>query len=77
MTPTRARLTDALSALHWSWTTFATVCGVSTATVRRWCSEAYVIPPALLAWVERAAAWHRDNPAPPKPGRDDQAPGSH
>ena len=61
-----ARLTAALTTLHWSQATLAQELDVSAQTVRRWVSERYVMPEALLSWLERLAGVVRDTPAPRK-----------
>jgi transcriptional regulator with XRE-family HTH domain len=57
-------LRRALATIRWSMTEFAEACGVSATTVRRWSAGTRDMPPAVSAWVNAAAAWHRDNPVP-------------
>jgi plasmid maintenance system antidote protein VapI len=62
MTP--ARFLACLAALHWSQRGFAAVIGYDDRLVRRWVAGERPIPPAIAAWLERAAAWHEANPPP-------------
>ena len=59
-----SRLHDALRTLRWSQRTLADFFRVNERTVRRWAAARYPIPAASLTWLERVAAFVRDNPAP-------------
>ena len=62
-----ARLNAALDALHWGGVALAAQTGVNDRTARRWISGQNPPPVAILTWVERLAAFHRENPAPVTP----------
>lgn len=53
----------ALASLRWSQRGLADVLGVDERQVRRWAAGA-TIPPAVAAWITKAAAWMDRNPPP-------------
>lgn len=61
MTP-GAQLDALLSELHWSRRTLGGILGRTETTVRRWASTEP--PAAVLAWLQRLAAFHRRYPGP-------------
>lgn len=63
MTPT-ARLSAAMDTIGWGPQTLAERWNVNERTVRRWLAGQNDPPEPLLSWLERAAAWVRDNPPP-------------
>ena len=62
MTPTRLR--DCLALLRWSQRGLAEALGCDDRLVRRWASGDGSVPPDVVEWLERAAAFHIANPAP-------------
>lgn len=53
----------ALASLRWSQRGLADVLGADERQVRRWAAGA-TIPPAVAAWITKAAAWMDRNPPP-------------
>ena len=58
------RLRAALASLHWSGRLLAALLRRDSRQVRRWTSGAYDPPEAVLAWLERLAAFHVEHPPP-------------
>jgi DNA-binding transcriptional regulator YiaG len=63
MTPT-TRFTTALSTIGWGSSVLAHRLGVNERTVRRWASGQNPPPTAVLAWLERVAAFLAADPGP-------------
>jgi ribosome-binding protein aMBF1 (putative translation factor) len=63
MTPT-SRFSAALSAIGWGCSALAARLGVNERTVRRWASGQNHPPAAVLAWLERVAAFLAADPGP-------------
>jgi hypothetical protein len=57
-------LCGALATLRWGASALSTEIGVNERTVRRWISGDNAPPDAILQWLDRLAAFHRDNPVP-------------
>ena len=62
MTPDRFR--ECLALLRWSQRGFAEATGRDPRQVQRWASGEYAIPGDVADWLERAAAFHAENPPP-------------
>lgn len=62
MTP--ARLAACLATLRWSQRGLAAAIDYDDRLVRRWAAGERPIPAPVAAWLERAAAWHAENPPP-------------
>ena len=62
MTP--GRLRECLAALRWSQRGLAEALGCDDRLVRRWASGDASVAPDVAEWLERAATFHADNPAP-------------
>ena len=58
------RLTAALVALRWDRGVLGAAVGRSRQVVASWCDGRGICPPAVLAWAETLAAFHRSHPAP-------------
>ena len=67
MTPA-TRLRAALCVLGWSQRELSRRLVQDERTVRRWASGEYPCPEPTLEWLECAAAWLADNPAPGREG---------
>jgi transcriptional regulator with XRE-family HTH domain len=61
---TSRTLADALRMIGWSQRELARRAGVDETRVRRWAAGKAPIPPALAAWLAKAAAWHANHPPP-------------
>jgi transcriptional regulator with XRE-family HTH domain len=61
---TSRTLADALRMIGWSQRELARRAGVDETRVRRWAAGKAPIPPALAAWLAKAAAWHAKHPPP-------------
>jgi transcriptional regulator with XRE-family HTH domain len=61
---TSRTLADALRTIGWSQRELARRAGVDETRVRRWAAGKAPIPPALAAWLAKAAAWHAKHPPP-------------
>lgn len=59
-----ARLRASLDSVGWSQRALAAILGEDERKVRRWLQGAYEPPGAVVAWMERLAQAHDDNPAP-------------
>lgn len=59
-----ARLTAALVALRWDRGVLGAAVGRSRQVVASWCDGRGICPPAVLAWVETLAEFHRVRPPP-------------
>lgn len=59
-----ARIHAALRDIHWSQRAAAWFLRVDERTMRRWAAGEYPMPESSLAWLERVAAFLRDNPPP-------------
>jgi hypothetical protein len=66
---TAADLRAALAAIGWSARQIASATGRAESAGPDWTAGRRPIPSEVAAWVEAAAAWHRDNPPPQKPKR--------
>jgi transcriptional regulator with XRE-family HTH domain len=64
MTPAAFRA--ALASLRWTQRGLAAALGVDERQVRRWAAGA-TVPPAVAAWLTKAAAWMDRNPPPSRP----------
>jgi plasmid maintenance system antidote protein VapI len=62
MTPTRFR--ECLALIHMSQRGFAELIQEDERRVRRMASGSEEIPADVADWLERAAAWHAENPPP-------------
>jgi hypothetical protein len=62
---TASELRAALAAIGWSARQIAAATGRAESAGPDWTAGRRPIPPEVAAWVEAAAAWHRDNPPPP------------
>ncbi len=62
MTP--ARFLACLALLRWSQRGLAAAIDYDDRLVRRWVSGERPIPAHVADWLERAAAWHAENPPP-------------
>lgn len=58
------RLTAALTALRWDRGVMGAAVGRSRQVVASWCDGRGICPPAVLAWAETLAEFHRSHPAP-------------
>jgi len=58
------RLTAALVALRWDRGVLGAAVGRSRQVVASWCDGRGICPPAVLAWAETLAEFHRSHPAP-------------
>lgn len=67
MTPTR--FMECLGLLRWSKRTLAEAASLDERQVRRWTAGQADVPPAIAAWLERAARFHAANPVPPRESR--------
>lgn len=61
---TGAELAAALQTIGWSQRELARRLKVGETQVRRWVAGAAPMPPALMAWLAKAAAWHAKHPPP-------------
>lgn len=70
------RLRRALAAIRWGPAALADALGIRQDSARKWLQERLAVPPSILAWAERLAAFHRANPPPlappPAPRADPQ-----
>lgn len=67
MTP--ARLAEYLSAIGWTARALARAVRRDEKAVRQWLDGTAAAPEEVAAWLDRAAAWHTDNPPPRLPAR--------
>lgn len=69
------RLRDALHEIHWGAEALAGAMGIGLSSAKRLIRGESIARDAVLAWLERLAAFHRANPAPPPPtAREDAEP---
>ena len=59
-----ARLRECLALLRWSQRGLAEALNCDDRLVRRWAAGDGTVPPDVVGWLERAAAFHVANPAP-------------
>ena len=63
MTPSD-RVSTALATLRWGPATLARAIGVNVRTVQRWINGQNPPLMPIVEWLDRLAAFHRDNPPP-------------